>query len=251
MVATISLFIGIALEYGTSFGQKLRHINPISPALAWLQTCFDNSKLRHPMLKLALLLLLLAIGMLIITALLSQLSIVIEAAISVVIFLFCLPTGLSLRPLDHPNPPYLWQTALYRLFGLLFWVALFNSPHLHLALVAATVYRLNAFLSYDSQWITLQQPAQQLQRYLDWLPSRLLALSFAFVGRFVAVIKCWLGDVISSSHHNASLLDNCALAAIKGELGSEEKEEINHAESSLLKRALVLWLIIIAILSLW
>lgn len=74
----------------------------------------------------------------------------------------------------------------------------------------------------------------------EWLPARLLALTFALVGQFSATLKAFAETGLNMGAEPREILYACAKAVLA-------KDEVNEAD--LLKRALLAWLVIIAIVT--
>lgn len=83
----------------------------------------------------------------------------------------------------------LWQ-AYQSFFAVIFWYFLLGPG-------AALAYRLLALSAEHSRQPALKERAEQLRHALDWLPVRVLALSFALVGNFVAVVRVMLHELLN------------------------------------------------------
>lgn len=83
----------------------------------------------------------------------------------------------------------LWQ-AYQSFFAVIFWYFLLGPG-------AALAYRLLALTVDNSRQPALKERAEQLRHALDWLPVRVLALSFALVGNFVAVMRVMLHELLN------------------------------------------------------
>ncbi|MBF8731661.1 MULTISPECIES: regulatory signaling modulator protein AmpE [Pseudomonas] len=83
----------------------------------------------------------------------------------------------------------LWQ-AYQSFFAVIFWYFLLGPG-------AALAYRLLALTVENSRQPALKERAEQLRHALDWLPVRVLALSFALVGNFVAVMRVMLHELLN------------------------------------------------------
>ena len=129
----------------------------------------------------------------------------------------------------------LWQ-AYQSFFAVIFWYFLLGPG-------AALAYRLLALSVENSRQPALKERAEQLRHALDWLPVRVLALSFALVGNFVAVVRVMLHELLNW-HISAGHL----VARVGRVAGSAPEEEdtqrgLGRLDSlwELLLRCAVLW----------
>ncbi len=147
------------------------------------------------------------------------------------------------------------QALLYEGFERWFAVVLW---FLLLGPVGAIAYRLSYLCGRSDRLDEAdRQLALRFVHYLDWVPVRLLVMSFALTGNFVSGInRYW--QIVFDNQPAVEILDQCALAAINGvneqrvrptdeehfiEYGRQELLELQ----SLLSRSVVCWLIIIAL----
>ncbi|ODB40735.1 hypothetical protein A9L43_13285 [Pseudomonas mosselii] len=82
----------------------------------------------------------------------------------------------------------LWQ-AYQSFFAVIFWYFLLGPS-------AALAYRLLALTMDHSRQPALQTLAGQLRHAMDWLPVRVMTVSFALVGNFVAVTRVMLHELL-------------------------------------------------------
>ncbi|MDH0302830.1 MULTISPECIES: regulatory signaling modulator protein AmpE [unclassified Pseudomonas] len=82
----------------------------------------------------------------------------------------------------------LWQ-AYQSFFAVIFWYFLLGPG-------AALAYRLLALTTDKSNQPALKTLAGQLRHAMDWLPVRVMAVSFALVGNFVAVTRVMLHELL-------------------------------------------------------
>ncbi|PYC22158.1 regulatory signaling modulator protein AmpE [Pseudomonas mosselii] len=82
----------------------------------------------------------------------------------------------------------LWQ-AYQSFFAVIFWYFLLGPG-------AALTYRLLALTMDNSRQPALQTLAGQLRHAMDWLPVRVMTVSFALVGNFVAVTRVMLHELL-------------------------------------------------------
>lgn len=139
--------------------------------------------------------------------------------------------GLIKRVQGH----LLWQ-AYQSFFAVIFWYFLLGPG-------AALAYRLLALTADHSRQPALQSLAGQLRHALDWLPVRVIAVSFALVGNFVAVTRVMLHEVldwhISAGH----------LVAKVGRVADDIPEEEDHPRG--LERLDSLWELLLRCAVLW
>jgi adenosylcobinamide-phosphate synthase len=162
-------------------------------------------------------------------------------------------------------------------FGVLFWFVLLPGP------IGAVVYRLSEHVSraWNRPPAALTPPdrfgdfARHAFAWIDWLPARLTALGFAVVGDFEGAIYCWrqVSGAPSAANMPAPDSRTLILAAASGALGvrvmpaddaarqfGEAGEEgaglaepgvpALRAVVGLVWRALLLWLALLALLTL-
>lgn len=101
------------------------------------------------------------------------------------------------------------RQSLVRLFGVVFWFVLLSGP-------GAALFLLS-HLARD-QWHLeprFGRVAARAVHYLDWLPARATAFSFAIVGNFQDALESWRGQAHEWGDENEGIL----LAAGAGALG--------------------------------
>ena len=135
-----------------------------------------------------------------------------------------------------------WQ-GYQSFFAVIFWYALLGP-------LAALAYRLLALLAEHATQEALRERAVQLRHGFDWLPVRVLAVSFALVGNFVAVSWALLHELLSWDISAAQLVINVARAASETPAPVVGEEGVSSLDGlwQLLVRAAVLWY---AVFALW
>ena len=141
-----------------------------------------------------------------------------------------------------------------RWFAVVFWFLLLGP-------CGAAGYRLSFMCARNEDLAEEdRQLALRFVHYLDWIPARLLGLSFFLTGNFVSgVNRC--GPRLLDNMPIPELLDACALAAISSDTGEQARpsdperfveagrREI-RAVQSLVSRSVVCWIVVIAVLAL-
>ncbi|MGB9090257.1 MAG: regulatory signaling modulator protein AmpE [Pseudomonas farsensis] len=129
----------------------------------------------------------------------------------------------------------LWQ-AYQSFFAVVFWYFLLGPA-------AALAYRLLALCAEHSRQPGIQALAAQLRHAMDWLPVRVVAVSFALVGNFVAVTRVMLHALldwhVSAGH----------LVAQVGRVADDIPEEEGHQQG--LARLDTLWELLLRCAVLW
>jgi AmpE protein len=135
----------------------------------------------------------------------------------------------------------LWE-GYQGFFAVIFWYALLGP-------LAALAYRLLALVAMHAGQVSLQQLAQRLRHAMDWLPVRLLAVSFGLVGNFVEVTRTLLHELLSWEVPASKLLHDSGLAG--ADLSDAESAEAGVASLDtiwqLLIRCAVVWYGVLAL----
>lgn len=117
------------------------------------------------------------------------------------------------------------RQSLIRLFGVLFWFFLFG--------VAGAVLYLLTRLGRDRWHVEpiFNAPTARIAYWMDWLPARIAAFSFAIVGNFQDALECWRGQARTWGDENEGVL----LATGAGALGMQLGGNIELAEGELVR----------------
>ena len=158
-------------------------------------------------------------------------------------------------------------------FGTLFWFMLLPGPG------GAVLYRLTTLLAEQwrgeevtpmgAQLARFGSPVQRLLHWLDWIPVRATAMTFAVVGDFEDAIYCWRTQARQwPSLHEGILLSSGAgglgctiggpLSGPTGEpefrpelgMGDMADADIMPSATGLVWRALLVWLILLLLITL-
>lgn len=136
----------------------------------------------------------------------------------------------------------LLKTAMRTMFGVLFWFAILGP-------VGAVLYRLLERMPSVDDDPKCSGCAELLLQWAEWIPARLLAITFALVSHFFSVSQCWVQQAISGPSNNQGCLLGCFDLAYQSEKQEgDEVEARNQYMVKLLHRALVAWLVILALL---
>lgn len=140
----------------------------------------------------------------------------------------------------------LWQ-ANQNTFAVMFWFVLFAG-------LGAILYRMIALLanntSDDKTLTELQAAAQICQNILDWIPARLTALAYVVAANFVQGFNQWLHWLWKGLHASRDMLVAVGLASMEITDKNRADETENRHVIGLTDRALIVWLLVIAIFTL-
>ncbi len=164
-------------------------------------------------------------------------------------------------------------TSHRNVFGVIVWFVLFSVLGLGGA-AGAVLYRLGQFLR--TRWGARDQAelgefggfARLAFYFLEWLPIRLTAMTFAIVGDFEDTIYCWRTQAASWPDSEAGILLACGAGALgvrlgmpipqggmledRPELGVGDDADVDFIQSTigLVWRSVVFWLILLLMLTL-
>lgn len=165
------------------------------------------------------------------------------------------------------------QDSYRHVFGTLFWFMVVPGP------AGAVLYRLSVLLA--EQWrgaaatpmghqlAEFGRPVQRLVYWLDWLPVRFTAITFAVVGDFEDAIYCWRtqanqwslpdeGILLASGAGALGTIIGGPLTGPTGEpefrpelgIGEPADADILPSAIGLVWRALLVWLVLLLLLTL-
>jgi adenosylcobinamide-phosphate synthase len=163
-------------------------------------------------------------------------------------------TALSEANLVTATIENLLRNSLTRLFGVLFWFVLAGP-------FGAVLY----FLSHlaRGRWVSDSDfiiPVERVVFALDWLPARVLGISFAVVGNFEAAMRSWKNQAFQWLNPNEGVVLAAGAGALgirlggsltlpngelmRSELGSGEApgQEFIQGAINLVIRVILLWL---------
>lgn len=138
---------------------------------------------------------------------------------------------------------HMFIQAHQAIFAVIFWFLILGPA-------GAIAYRLiieSQKLSYPE----IAAVAKKWQSWLDFIPTRLLSLSFSLMGNFIAVMGCLRSYLHSGVQSNDALLSQSGLAAIgvNIEANASDVSMDEHQESIyLIHRALIAWLVVISLM---
>lgn len=141
--------------------------------------------------------------------------------------------GVDLADLPQDDWPQLHQRMLEatayqgfeRLFAVLFWFVLFGPA-------GALLYRLSFLYAQTHP----EEPARRWLWALEWLPVRLLGVSFAITGNFVGCVNRWKVYVFCLTSTSRSVLRETVLGALSVDDELMQSCDCTQREINALKR---------------
>lgn len=158
-------------------------------------------------------------------------------------------------------------------FGVIVWFVLFSVLGLGGA-AGALLYRLGQFLgdhwgdAPTGELGAFGAFARRADYFLEWLPIRLVALTFAIVGDFENTVYCWRSQAAQWADPEAGILLASGAGSLgvrlgmpipqegmlidRAELGSGEEADADFMQSAvgLVWRSVIFWLLLLAMLTL-
>lgn len=145
-----------------------------------------------------------------------------------------------------------YRASLQRVFSILFWFTVLGP-------VGAMLYRLNHKLAVDTMQENspMRLATERIALLMDWIPVRLLALTFCLAGNFMSVFRQWRSTFYLKLHETCAVLYHCGYAAIYTDPATGQEEERTTIllqlddTYALLYRSLLIWLVALALILLF
>lgn len=149
----------------------------------------------------------------------------------------------------HQARTFLLRENLHELFSPLFWFLLAGP------VAALGYYLLRLMVGHARE--EARQVALSWLHIADWIPTRLLAMSFALAGNFTATWAVIREQLLKSDANGHELIDVAAQAAEPEGLDDDiESPHLNLMASltrvqALIQRSLIVWMVFLALKTLW
>lgn len=277
----ISILITLALQFFFKKPKVLLQVDVIDRYLDFLAKFFADSVLWKNYFALIFILLpIIVIVGVIDVALRGWLFHILEIIFSVIVLYYCLMRGfiqqqisqyLTALKADDEQAAFLYASqaldfetvdnvsnlkrtvsvallkhALISYFSILFWFAILGPVG---AVMYDVVARVNSRSDDKNLKITFSRESRFFQNLLDWIPSRLLGLSFALVGHFGAGFGCFWQNFVANINQVREYIVKVGFAALELDLNKTENASAdeNQAFYNLIKHALIIWVVVIAL----
>lgn len=131
--------------------------------------------------------------------------------------------------------------SLHQVFSVIFWFLLLGS-------FGAVVYYVVSLLNKSERLKSLHTAAAQVLGVLDWVPVRLLGLSFALVGSFANVYMPWVKSLQQTIAKSNELAVTFGVAAL-GIDGKKESVDTVQGAIDLCFRSQIVWVVILGLVT--
>lgn len=137
-----------------------------------------------------------------------------------------------------------------RIFGILFWFVILGPAGAVIYFLISIIRSLAS--TQNSPYVELLEPSNKIFAVIDWIPARLLGLSFALVGHFISGFNYWRKNVFTKPKADSDFVVQAGFASLNMEhidVIHADVEE-NHAAVGLAERSIFLWVVVVAIFTL-
>ena len=131
--------------------------------------------------------------------------------------------------------------SLHQIFSVLFWFCILGP-------FGAVLYFMVALVNQSEATQSFQKQSAQVLGVMDWIPVRLVGLTFALVGSFSNVFMPWVKALSESIEKSNELAVRFGLASL-GIDGKKPDLETVQGSIDLCFRAEVVWVVVIALLT--
>lgn len=143
----------------------------------------------------------------------------------------------------------IFHHADHYIFSVLFWYVVLGPTG---AILYFTIHYLARKQKADESLAGLTKAASQVQALLDWIPVRLLGFTYALVGHFGYAFAYWWKHVTDGLDKTEEFSYGAGLSALElddSDIAYADIEE-NQMALALIDRAIVLWIVVVAVFTL-
>lgn len=228
----IVILVCLAVQWFMGLSGAMYEFHWAGHYIQWMRQRFSKLMQGHGLFAVLVLVLPIVIVVsLIFTVVYHVLGHVGYLVLSLLLLWYCIDaTGLKQTPAATASASDLFLKSYQKIFAPLLWYFIFGPVGLALYVVVAV---LRAELS-DQRYFVMTHGV------LDWVPIRLVGLTFALAGNFGAVFKLWMSNLLSGVSDN----QNQVVAFGESAMTSDPDA------MSLIRRALLIWLVVMALITL-
>jgi len=250
-MSLIVILICLGLQRYLKFNSYSCQLHWVDPYYKWMTAKFAQITKGHGFVGAAILVLpILAVVAIVFALVFNWLSLIGYAVLSIAIVWYCMDgRDMQKDPYENMSAQDLFITSYRNLFGVIFWYALFGPVGLTLYFSAGKLQNLimdQQTSSHEETQSSLSLCIDKIMGVLDWVPVRLVGLSYALVGHFGLVFKSWLKKLFDGISNTQKLVSEWGMIALK-----DVAEDTQTAEAiTLIDRALLVWLVVLFLISL-
>jgi AmpE protein len=130
------------------------------------------------------------------------------------------------------------------IFAVIFWYTLVGPLG---AVLYYLLRQLNGVLEQEPQDSGLLMSLNRVIGVMDWVPVRILGISYALVGHFATLFPLWLKDLPGKLEDNESHVVEWGVKSL--ELSKSEESSKTDAAYALVQRSVAVWLVALALIS--
>jgi len=241
-MALIIVLIALAVQRFFQLNSYSRQFDWASPYFQWMNNKVKQITAGHGFVGL----LILVVPIILVVAIIfgvayGLLGFIGSGVLQLLLVWYCLDArDIHKEPYEKATVDVLLLQTYQHIFSVLFWYCLFGPVGLVLYI------SVNALAQTAGNSGSLQEYFSKTQGVLDWVPVRLLGLSFALVGSFSVVFKLWISKLFDGIADPKALLIEWGQAALKVESTGADSLE---STIRLIDRSLLVWLVAILLLS--
>lgn len=245
-MSIIIIIICIVLQRLLAFDYYSYQLKWLEAYFRWLLNTVDYLTEGHALASVLILLMPVVIAFVLFYSLIYHfLGVFVYAIFNFILVWLCIDCrDLIKKPYPNLRTADFFVITYERLFAVIFWFVVFGPAGL---ILYTAVISLRNLLSAESH-LNLLFYVLKIKAVLDWVPIRLMGLSYAIVGHFSSVSKLWSEQWQSRLSDDAGLVTEYGSAALgvhKSALNNLQLEVVQ-----IINRALVFWLMVIGILTL-
>ncbi|HYF97960.1 MAG TPA: regulatory signaling modulator protein AmpE [Coxiellaceae bacterium] len=166
--------------------------------------------------------------------------------LGVLVLWYCLGFD-SLKTGSKSSVGELFAIGYQQVFAMIFWYALVGPWGVGLYY---TLIQLRLILEKNEvEYKDILPLVIRAQGIMDWVPVRLLGISFALVGHFSVLFPLWLKELPGKIDHTQDYVMDWGLKSIELTKPNEQETTQTAAAQSLLDRSVILWLVALALIS--
>lgn len=233
------VIITLLIMYSTNLANRFQSSMIFEPYLYQVEIALDRLSIHRAVLRVVFILAVFLIAIALVHFILAKIFFgAFGFLFSIVVLLFCFG---DLHFSVEKSPSQILDQAVHHLFSILFWFLILGP-------VGAVLYVLNDAIYRHRFSPEISDLSGKIQQVLDWIPVRLLGFCFALIGHFSMVIHYWMAKVLSPIDDNELFLAGCFDHACQAEVAVLKDEQLTSEYLiKLIYRALVLWMVVLAL----